>query len=204
MCFILRIASFMALSLAYLSAAAQIVIQADSAGLQPQIGRDDIGFLSCGVRAVVTTSNAGYVDAYDFSLMVRADIPYGTLKAGKVSTPIKAALKGKYATGATTPPPTKFWLAQENEGKPISPMKIMPAENKGYILELADLADTLRGIVAMIHGQRMQFAVRYKSQPVEQVISFSAAMPENELAPLMTCLNAVVERFPKVADKSGD
>lgn len=192
------------ISVASLPSYAQMVIQAGSAGLQPQIGRDEVGFLSCGVRAVVTTSDTEYIEAYDFSLMVRADIPYGTLKAGKASTPIKAALKGKYTTGATTPPPAKFWLAQENEGKPISPIKIMPAENKGYILELADLADTLRGIVAMIHGERMQFAVRYKSQPVEQVISFSAAMPENELAPLMTCLNGVVERFQKVAEKSGD
>ncbi len=95
------------------------------------------------------------------------------------------------------PPPVKFWIAQESEGKAVNPIKVLPAESKGYILEIADLPDTLRGIFAMANGVRMQFAVRYKNQPVDVVVAFSAQMSEVERAPLMNCLVAVGERPKK-------
>ncbi len=75
----------------------------------------------------------------------------------------------------------------------------MPAESKGYILELANVGDTLRGILSMIHGERMQFAIRYNSEPVDAVIAFSAMMPDNERIPLMKCIEEVGERMEKVA-----
>jgi hypothetical protein len=177
------------------------VIQADQAVLQPQVGRDDIGFSTCGVRGVVVVATPDYMDSYDFSVMLRANLAYGTLKAGKLRTATQAALKGRFASEAVTPAPIKFWIAQEGEGKPISPIKVIPADNKGFILEVADLADTARGIMAMIEGSRMQFAVRYKNQPVDLVVSFSAAMPEIERAPLLKCIEGVTERLYKMADE---
>jgi hypothetical protein len=172
-----------------------MVLQADSAQLQPQVGRDEDGFTSCGVRGVVVVSNEEYWDAYDFSAMVRFDMPYGTLKAGKSRTLAQEAQKGKFRMQPVVPPPVKFWFAQENEGKPITPIKTMSAETKGYVLELANMVDTLRGIMSMIHGERMQFAIRYQSEPVDAVIAFSSMMPDHERIPLIKCFEGVSERM---------
>lgn len=181
------------------SAMAGIVIQADDVSLQPQTERDNIGFRDCGVRGVVLVSTSDFFDAYDFSLMIRADMMYGTLKAGKARTSVKAALNKKYSSEAIIPPPINFWIAKENEGKAIRPIKIMAAETKGYILELADFVDTYDGIMSIIHGERMQFSIRYKDEPLDKVISFSAEMPEIERAPLERCMNEAVERISKIA-----
>lgn len=178
------------------------MIQADSAALQPQVDRDEHGFFSCGVRGVVLTEIKDYLDAYDFSLMVRADMMYGLLKAGKLKASMKAVHDGNYTTNAVVPPPIKFWIAQESEGKAIGLKKVMPADNKGFILEIADFVDTHRLIMAMIHGERMQFAVRYKSQPVDVVVSFAAEMPELERAPLLKCLDGVIERISKKGEQA--
>ncbi|WP_305072817.1 hypothetical protein [Propionivibrio sp.] len=195
----MRKAILMALCVISSCASAQMVLQADSAALQPQIGRDENGFSSCGVRGVVIVSRAQYWDAYDFSAMVRLDLPYGMLKAGKSRTPAQEAVKGKFSTKSVVPPPVNFWFAQENEGKPLTPIKTIPAETKGYILELANIGDTLRGILAMIHGERMQFAIRYKNEPADVVVAFAAQMPDYERAPLMKCIKEVGNRMAKLA-----
>jgi hypothetical protein len=181
---------------------AQMVVQADQATLQPQIGRSEIGFQSCGVRAVVVVATSKYMDAYDFSLNVSADALAGALKAGKSRIQRQEAIKGNYIRDAVVPPPIKFWIAQESEGKALNPFRIIPADTKGYIIEVAELADTYRTIMAMIHGERMQFAVRYKNEPVDLVISFAAPMPEKERGPLLACLNDVVEKLLQQHDKS--
>ena len=183
------------LSTMSIGVSAQMVVQADSAQLQPQVRRDENGFSSCGVRGVVVVSRVKYLDAYDFSAMVSADIPYGTLKAGKTRTLSKDANNGYFSYQPVTPPPVKFWFVQENEGRPVSPIKVFPSESKGYILETADLEDTFRGILSMIDGDRMQFAVRYKNEPIETVIAFSAKMPDHERIPLLKCFKGVAERM---------
>lgn len=185
-------------------ASAQMVIQADSAHLQPLVGRDENGFASCGVRGVVVVSNAKYWDAYDFSAMVRFDLPFGTLKAGKARTPAQEAQKGNFKMKPVVPPPVTFWFAKESEGKPVTPIKTMAAESKGYILELANGGDTLRGIMSMIHGERMQFAIRYKIEPVDAVIAFSAKMSDHERTSLMRCIEDVVDRMKKTAAQASE
>lgn len=50
---------------------AQVVLQAASAQLQPQIGRDANEYTTCGMRAVVLDLKPDLVEAYDFSLNVR-------------------------------------------------------------------------------------------------------------------------------------
>jgi hypothetical protein len=177
----------------------QVVVQAQIVTLQPQIGRDDTGFVSCGVRAIVMDSKIEFVEMHDFSLIVRADLFFGMLKSGKRRISKAEMLKGKFPTKAVMPAPVKFWISKENEGKPISPLKIMQSYDPGYILESADLVGTFAGIVAIIQGERMQFATRYKNESFDTVISFSAKMPEEEFVPLVTCLKGVTDRLSETS-----
>lgn len=147
---------------------------------------------------MVVVSNSDYWEAYDFSAMVRFDIPFGTLKAGKARISAKEALKGRFKMQVVTPPPVKFWFVQENEGRPVAPINTMPADTKGYILEIAPIGDTLRGILSIINGERMQFSIRYKSEPLDKVISFSGDMPDYERNPLMKCIEEVGNRMRKM------
>lgn len=176
----------------------QIVIQAESATLQPQVHRDEVGYKACGVRAmVITQGELNYIDAYDFSLNLWANLHSGLLKAGKTRATKSEILSGKIPTGAVIPGPIKFWIAKENEGNAVMPQKIIPAEDKGFILAGADLVQTMEAIFAIIEGERMQFAARYKNQPIDVVVSFSAKMPEHELKPLLACLGGLAQRFGK-------
>jgi hypothetical protein len=175
---------------------AQMVIQADSANLQPQILRDDVGYKSCGVRAVVVAQGErNFIDAYDFSMNIRDKLRVGLLKAGKTRVTKSQILSGKTSTDAITPAPVKFWITKESEGKAVMPQKIIPADTKGYILEGADLVQTMEVIMATINGERMQFAVRYKNEPLDVVVSFAATMPDHEKKPLMACFNGIIERM---------
>lgn len=176
------------------SAMAGIVIQANSVALQTQIDRNEGGFKSCGVRGVVVTTTKNYLDAYDFLLMARADMPHGTLNAGKLQFYKQTTIKGKGSSEVVTPPPIKFWLVQGGESNATRPMKITPTETEGYILELANLKDTLRRIRAMVNGERMRLVVRYKNQPADVVINFSAAIPAIERTPLLECLSEVTKK----------
>jgi hypothetical protein len=180
-------------------ASAQMVIQAESAILQPQMRRGDDGFRSCGVRAIVMDVGTEFVEVHDFSIMVDSELLAGTLKAGKLRISKANMLAGKRPNKAVVPAPVKFWIARESEGKAITPKKSLPAETPGFILEISDFVLTYEGIMAMIHGDRMQFATRYKDQPLDAVISFSAQMPAYEREPLLACLNGILERLKKEA-----
>jgi hypothetical protein len=194
-------ACFLLTAIVFAPAFAQMVIQADLARLQPQIQRDDGGFSACGVRALVITSTVDSADLYDFSLMVRANMFAGMLKAGKLHATKSTLLKGALPSEAVVPGPVKFWIAKENEGQAASASNTAPSESKGYILGTADWSLTLDAILAMIHGERMQFATRYKKQPLDLVISFSENMPEHERNPLMTCITSVMDRLKAQAMK---
>jgi hypothetical protein len=167
-----------------------------SATLQPQIHRDDAGYKSCGIRVIVVApGERNYTDAYDFSMNVWATLHAGLLKAGKTRLTMSEILSGKGSMKAITPAPVKFWIAKESEGKALMQQKIIAAKTKGYILEGADLVQTMDAIMATITGKRMQFAVRYKNEPVDVVVSFAATMPEHESKPLMACFNGIIERM---------
>jgi hypothetical protein len=185
------------LSLAFLSfsAHAQMVVQAYSVTLQPQISRDEIGFSACGVRANVLDTKIDFAEIHDFSLAIRYDLFAGLLKSGKFRVTTADMQKGNLPKKAVIPAPVKFWLAMENEGKAIIPQKIMPADTAGFILETADLAETYSAILAIIHGERVQFATRYKNDSLDTVIAFGEKMPEQELKPLMACLVSVSKRL---------
>ena len=177
------------------SAMAGMVLQATSATLQPLIERNEKGFFMCGVRGMVSDVTGNQLRLYDFSLHIRVDALFGMLKAGSHLTPIKSI--NKDSSSLTIPAPVKFWIAKEKVGKPITLSNIMPAISAGFIIGSAELVDTLEGIIAIIYGERMQFVIRYKAEPVDRVISFSAEMPKIELEPLAICIEDVMSRMAK-------
>ena len=109
-------------------------------------------------------------------------------------------LQGKTSMDPVMPAPLKFWIAKESEGQAVMPQKVIPAETKGYILERADMAETMKAIMATIAGERMQFAVRYESEPADVVVSFSANLAERERGPMMACMNGLIKR---ITDRPG-
>lgn len=183
------------------SAMAQVVIQADTAMLQPQIGRDEAGFNNCGVRAVVLVTIGKVVDVYDFSIGMMAGAFGGVMKAGKSRTALKDIQAGKNNSKVVTPPPTKFWIAKESDGAALMPKQVLPAENEGFILEVADFVKTHDIIEALMLGERMHFAVRYKDQSVDNVIAFSAKMTDEEVQPLFNCISGVAQRSLKILEE---
>lgn len=177
------------------SAFAQVVTQANLATLQPLISRDSKGFLSCGVRALVTYSTPNFVDAYDFSLVIDAEMFRGILKSGKLRMSTADLAKGKQFTAAVVPAPVNFWISKETDGIAISPKKIVPALTTGYIMGSADFAQTSQGIMDITEGLNMQFVTRYKNEPLDRVIAFSAVMPEHEMKPLSACIHGLLNRM---------
>lgn len=180
---------------------AQPVVQATTAQLQPQISRDTEGYTACGIRAIVLDMKPNVVEAYDFSLYLRAGIPAGTIKAGKHQTPSAKFSKGQVDQKVVMPGPENFWIAKELEGKALIPFKVFAGDTPGYILGLANLAGTHAAIASMMDGERMQFAVRYKNQPYDTVVSFASELPSSELKPLAACMDGLVARMKSDATK---
>lgn len=176
------------------SAKAQVVLQASSVQLQPQIGRDQDGFKTCGLRAVVVVDRHRNVEAYDFSLNVYHDF-LAMAKAGKSASPKKAVLEGQPNMKPVLPAPVNFWIAGEADSKPLMPVKVVRAETSGYILAGLDFVRTFETFMDMAQGKRMQFVVRYKSEPVDNVIAFGASLPEVELTSLHACVTGLHSRM---------
>jgi hypothetical protein len=184
-----------------MSVHAQPVVQAATAQLQPQISRDTAGYTACGIRAIVLDMKPEVVEAYDFSLYLRTEIPAGTIKAGKHQTPSAKFSKGQLDQKVVMPRPENFWIAKELEGKALIPFKVFAGDTPGYILGLADIAGTHAAIASMMAGERMQFAVRYKNQPYDTVVSFASELPSAELKPLAACMDGLVARMKSDAAK---
>lgn len=183
--------------LAARNATAQIVLQADKAGLQAQISRDGEGFNRCGVRALIIVSrgdNQNY-DIYDFSVMLDSKIDFATMKAGKSGARFDTNTKTMTDPVMTLPIPSSFWIADELEGKSAVIEKTFPSEDKGFILGLAETVPAFKAMRAMMDGRRVQFVMRYKSEKLDRVISFAAKLPPEELAPLEKCFADLIERM---------
>lgn len=174
---------------------AQMVVQAASSILQPQVRRDADGFAQCGVRAIVIDLKPDSADAYDFSISMRLGLKVGMVKAGKANTSKALLAQGKQNTKGVLPGPVNFWLAKEEEGKPMLPLKTFPADEDGYLVEGVDFGQAWTNMFAMANGERMQFALRYKDQPVDTVVSFSGTLTDEELKPLLACFSGLAKRM---------
>lgn len=174
---------------------AQTVVQANSAKLQPQIGRDEKGYSICGIHAVVLDVQGKHVDIYDFSINIHANMYVALIKAGKMQTSTKEMLAGRVPSDAIQPAPTNFWITKEVESEALRLQKIIPGDTPGYILAGAELVKAYDILLGMANGERMQFATRYRNQRLDTVISFGTALLEAEVKPLMTCLTGLTERL---------
>jgi hypothetical protein len=186
-----------------LTAQAQVVVQAATAQLQPQIGRDANGYTTCGIRAVVLDIKPDVVEAHDFSLNLRIGMTAGTIKAGKLQARAEKFRKGQFEQKVVLPGPTNFWIAKESEGSALIPTKVIAADSPGYILGLTDFVGSVSAVAAMLEGERMQFATRYKNQPYDTVVSFSGSLSAEEAKPLMACLQGLINRMQEKTAPAG-
>jgi hypothetical protein len=76
-------------------ASAGMLIETSIAGLQPQIGRDESGFNTCGIRAMVMAEHSGYLQTYDFSISIHHNAFAGLMKSGKSRTTKRESLSKK-------------------------------------------------------------------------------------------------------------
>ena len=173
----------------------QMIVQANKVTLQPQVGRDAHGYDTCGIRAVVIAERPDGFDGYDFSINVYNGAMEGMMKAGKTTVSTAEILKGHAVPQAVKPGPVNFWVAEEAESKPLSLLKKGKADNPAYIIGTSELGATLKAIMAVAKGERMQFVVRYKSQPLDTVVAFNSALKEEEMKPLMACFSGLIKRM---------
>ncbi|WP_170298696.1 hypothetical protein [Massilia eburnea] len=181
---------------------AQVLVQAAHTALQPQIGRDADGFKLCGVRALVLDKKPTVIEAYDFSINLRADMFDGLIKAGKSTTTLKDFNRGITSSKAVVPAPVAFWIANELNGKPLMPTSVIPAETPGFILAGGDFVQSWETILAIMKGERMQMALRYKNQGIDTVVSFSGSLKDEEQKPLFACLEGLQERIVNEASQA--
>lgn len=174
---------------------AQTLINADSVALQPTISRDAKGFKSCGVRAVVVIANGAAGQVYDFSLNLYPDSLAGMVKAGKYSEANLLDRKASAKVRAHLPPPTSFWIARVDQGAPVTPKTIIKADSPGFILGETDFGPTMEALLDLANGTKMQFATRYKDEPIEKVVSISSKMAQGDLDALNSCLQGLQGRL---------
>lgn len=183
-------------------AGAQTVIEASNVTLQALVSRSPTGFDSCGIRAVVITADSKFFEAYDFSIAVRPDMYYGMMKGGKRRLAITGSNPGANIPAAETPGPTKFWIAQELRGKPLSSFNVTKSNDVGFSLMLGDLVESYRIIYQIMAGERMQFALRYAAEKLDTVVSFSGKLAPEQISSVQACMNEVTSQLnAKASDK---
>jgi len=176
-------------------AEAQTVVQAKASSLTPQISRDSGGFSQCGAHLVVLDDVPNGMDAYDFSINVYAKPFMGAIKAGKLHVTKEEMKKPSYSGTTVLPAPIKFWIAKESDEKQLAPEKYIPADSPGYVMAGANGFMSFSTLINIISGERMQVAVRYKSEPLDRVLSFAATPSKDEVAALMACVSGVYKRL---------
>jgi hypothetical protein len=99
-----------------LSANSQVVLNAALTALQPTVMRDDRGFKSCGVRAVVVVGETVQnMESYDFSMNIYANNLSGMVKAGKYAQAELTKAKTRGTVIAVQPAPVLFWIARADQ-----------------------------------------------------------------------------------------
>lgn len=171
----------------HVTADAQMVVNALEAKTQAQVARDEKGFKSCGVRAIVLINDGGKGKLYDFSVYAYPDVLGGMVKAGAYFPDKK--------TSVIRPAPVDFWVVEATEAQRLHPKKITPAETDGFILGMTDYGPALETIFAMAHGRRMQFAVRYKNEPLDRTVSFQSKLEPTDLEAFVACAKGLESRL---------
>lgn len=180
------------LSTASMSALAQGLIAADSATAQALVGRDGNGFSSCGVRVLAIVASVSSGEMYDFSVAIYRKNLMPLIKAGRYEI-TKADLQKGALPPAAVPAPVKFLLSSATQDSTLEATNIMPAEDKGFSLGLADRAKTFFAITALADGENMHLVMRSPKQQWDRVVSFSAKLADGESKSLNACLDSLVK-----------
>jgi len=69
--------------------------------------------------------------------------------------------------------------------------KVIPAEDKGFILGDADVVNTMNTVLAIAKGSPIQFAMQYKDEKVERIVSFSAPLNDADYSTLLRCFEGL-------------
>jgi len=177
-------------------ASAQMLLRAETAASQAQIGRDAEGYSTCGIRTTAFVAlDKGNAEIYDFSLNVYRDHFFGMLKAGKTFATAKQVLNQDLSAKAVTPRPIRFWISAANDDKPLISTKVTDSETKGYMIAGGDFVLTFQNIYAVMYGEQMQFVTRYAKEKLDVVISFKAPLPKDEQDALVSCLDGIRKRL---------
>jgi hypothetical protein len=196
-----KIACCLALLCSAFSSQAQNITNADEATAQATVRRDEEGFASCGVRAIVQVIQPKEIEAFDFSLTVDAVTLRGLLKAGKYSIPWTGKAGWAFEKKRTVlPAPVDFWIADQAADLPAKKIQSMKSDNEGFLLELAEFLPTQNALAAIAEGRRVQFAVRYPSERFDRVISFKVAMKEEDINAMTDCYNGMQRRMQRLID----
>ncbi|MES2024329.1 MAG: hypothetical protein V4448_02115 [Pseudomonadota bacterium] len=179
---------------------AQGIIAADSVTAQALVGRDGNGFSSCGVRVLATVASMSSGEMYDFSVAVYRKNLMPLIKAGRYDL-TKADIQKGVLPPAAVPAPSKFLLSSATQDATLEATNIMPAEDKGFSLGLADLAKTWLAITALADGENMHLVMRSPKQRWDRVVSFSAKLTEGEAKSLNSCLGSLVKDMEDLQKK---
>ena len=182
---------------------AQTVVRASNATVEPVVSRDTDGFSICGIHTLVFVEGVQpLIEIYDFSIQFYAGQLAPSMKIGKQTgdrNNLGATLK------AVRPAPTSAWIARELEGKSL-PLKILfeSGDSPGYVMGALESVKAFDLMVAMAIGERMHVVARYKSEKLDSVIAFRAALSPQDAKLFFACTDALIKRMePKEGNESG-
>jgi len=177
---------------------AQNVINADNGSAQATVRRDDAGFQSCGVRAIVQVLQPKYIETYDFSLNLDGAIIKGLLKVGQYQVPGNARQGWEFGKRKTVmPAPKGFWFAEATSDLPLKPEKSVKAEDAGFALGIADFGQTSDTVMAIVEGKPVQFSLRYPDDKFDRIISFKVEMKDEDKQTFFNCMAGLQRRIER-------
>jgi hypothetical protein len=97
------------------------------------------------------------------------------------------------------PGPTAFWIASPERGTRVALDKLMP-DNPGFIAGPTELLPSLETVVNIATGKQIQFALRYKNEKADRIVSFAKTMSDADLRALLACTEGIDERMMKALD----
>lgn len=194
--FITYIALTISLALSAVPAHAQTVIRVDHTDLALIVSNDEDGFRSCGVRAMVLAGEGKHGWIYEFTVGVYPDLLEGLSIAVKYN-PMDVVSRSKLT--AVRPGPTAFWIAAPDRGTRVTLGKLIP-DKPGFIAGSTELMPSLEMVTNIATGKQIQFALRYKNEQADRIVSFAKTMSDADLRTLLACTKGIEGRMMKALD----
>lgn len=177
------------LALSSCAAAADQVTTADAI-LYPQVFQDDQGYKACGVRVVFYAPSPQIVRGGEFSLILatRPNLG-GMLKAGGMTCPAPCndpkTLKNIHGKD--------YRISRVKTGVPLKLLNTFPAESPTFTMGVADPVETTDLLMAIVSGERIQFAYSPDDLPAREAYTFTAQrMTDEEMASFDACFKGAL------------